>query len=273
MPQRSPFRYPGGKTWLVPYVRQWLGSLLRKPRLFVEPFAGGAIIGLTVAAENLAGHVIIGELDQGVAAVWETILCGDHRWLIQQILDFTMTRENVVGALAREAKRTRDVAFQTVLRNRVQRGGILARGASLVRCGENGRGVASRWYPKTLAKRISAIAEMKDRISFFHGDGFELISRHMKRKSVAFFVDPPYTAGGKRAGRRLYAHSEVDHERLFSMMAKARGAVMLTYDASDEVGKLARRYKLHLEGVPMKTTHHAVMYELVVTNQGSSVSR
>ena len=25
-PQRSPFRYPGGKTWLIPYIRQWLTS-------------------------------------------------------------------------------------------------------------------------------------------------------------------------------------------------------------------------------------------------------
>src|SRR5260370_34987117 len=24
VPQRSPFRYPGGKTWLVPHVRRWL---------------------------------------------------------------------------------------------------------------------------------------------------------------------------------------------------------------------------------------------------------
>ncbi len=27
VPQRSPFRYPGGKTWLVPRIRQWLKSL------------------------------------------------------------------------------------------------------------------------------------------------------------------------------------------------------------------------------------------------------
>src|SRR5687768_13627214 len=41
VPQRSPFRYPGGKTWLVPLVRHWLGTLDRKPSLLVEPFAGG----------------------------------------------------------------------------------------------------------------------------------------------------------------------------------------------------------------------------------------
>jgi len=26
VPQRSPFRYPGGKTWLVPYIRDWFRS-------------------------------------------------------------------------------------------------------------------------------------------------------------------------------------------------------------------------------------------------------
>jgi len=47
IPQRSPFRYPGGKTWFVPIVRQWLRSLDKKPKLLIEPFAGGAIVGLT----------------------------------------------------------------------------------------------------------------------------------------------------------------------------------------------------------------------------------
>jgi len=27
VPQRSPFRYPGGKTWLVPKFRQWMKTL------------------------------------------------------------------------------------------------------------------------------------------------------------------------------------------------------------------------------------------------------
>ena len=47
--QPSPFRYPGGKTWLIPQTSRWLMSLPVKPKLFIEPFAGGAITGLTVA--------------------------------------------------------------------------------------------------------------------------------------------------------------------------------------------------------------------------------
>lgn len=72
VPQRSPFRYPGGKTWLVPYVRQWLASLSSKPAEFFEPFVGGGAVSLTVAFERLAGRVTMVELDPQVAAVWRT---------------------------------------------------------------------------------------------------------------------------------------------------------------------------------------------------------
>ena len=44
VPQRSPLRYPGGKTWLIPHIRAWLGAIDPKPRLLIEPFAGGAIV-------------------------------------------------------------------------------------------------------------------------------------------------------------------------------------------------------------------------------------
>jgi DNA adenine methylase len=36
-----------------------------------------------------------------------------------------------------------------------------------------------------------------------------------KDKDAVFFIDSPYTAGGKRAGSRLYTHFEVDHEKTF----------------------------------------------------------
>ena len=60
VPQRSLFRYPGGKTWLVPQIRRWLWSKQNSPAELIEPFAGGGIIGLTAAAENLAQHVTHG---------------------------------------------------------------------------------------------------------------------------------------------------------------------------------------------------------------------
>src|SRR5689334_10010385 len=97
VPQRSVFRYPGGKTWLVPRIRRWLRS---HPTSFVEPFAGGGIVSLTVAAENLASQVIMVELDQQVAAVWKVLLEGDAEWLAKRIVTFDLTEESLAEVLA-----------------------------------------------------------------------------------------------------------------------------------------------------------------------------
>src|ERR1041385_6677809 len=79
VPQRSPFRYPGGKTWLVPYIRSWLGSKRSPVCVLVEPFAGGGIVGLTAGFEGLADHVVLVEKDENIAALWNTILGGQAK--------------------------------------------------------------------------------------------------------------------------------------------------------------------------------------------------
>jgi DNA adenine methylase len=267
VPQRSPFRYPGGKSWLIPWVRQWLQELPFRPSEFVEPFAGGGSMGLMVAMEGRADCVVMGERDEAIAAVWKVILSGNAEQLIDRILHFRITRDNVVEELARRARGANDLAFQTLLRNRVQHGGIMAPGASLIKKGENGRGIASRWYPKTLARRIHAIASHRERIVFAHVDAFDLIPTHLSNRRAAFFIDPPYTAGGKRAGRRLYLHCEIDHSRLFALMKRAKGAVMLTYDDAPEVRELAKRHGFVVNRVPMSNTHHDTLFELVITNR------
>jgi DNA adenine methylase len=152
VPQRSPFRYPGGKTWLVPFARAWLHSLPRKPRLFVEPFAGGGSIALTVAFESLADRVVMVELDKDVAAVWETLFNGQGKWLAARIMDFDVSVESAKEELATIPSSARQRAFQTILKNRVYYGGIMAHGSAMIRHGENGKGIKSRWYPTTLKR-------------------------------------------------------------------------------------------------------------------------
>src|SRR5437867_12641482 len=95
IPQRSPFRYPGGKTWLVPYVRIWLSSITPPVKELIEPFAGGSIVGLTAAFENLASKVTLIELDPDVASVWKTILGGNANWLASKVVGFNVTADSV----------------------------------------------------------------------------------------------------------------------------------------------------------------------------------
>lgn len=259
VPMRSPFRYPGGKTWFVPYVRKWLRKLGGNVEL-IEPFAGGGIVSLTAAIENLAKKVIMVEKDEDVAAVWRTILGQEGKWLAEQITNIEITPENVRAVLKKHATSVRERAFITILKNRLHHGGILAYGAGFIKNGENGKGLRSRWYPGTLKKRIMAITEIRSKIEFIHGDGLEIIEKNLEHKDAAFFIDPPYT----KTGRRLYKYHEINHERLFDLSKNISGDLLITYDDAPEIEALALKQNFEVEKVLMKTTHHTKKYELVI---------
>lgn len=261
VPQRSPFRYPGGKTWLIPTIRKWLKQDLTKKEL-IEPFAGGGIVSLTAAFENLAHDVLMIELDPEIAAVWEVIFSDNNKWLAEKINTFHLTLENVRFELEKPNKEIKDIAFCTILKNRIFHGGIITKGSGLIKNGENGKGIHSRWYPKTLKDRINSINYVKNKITFKSADAFDVIEFYINNKNKYFFIDPPYTV----AGKRLYTHFEIDHVKLFSLVSKLKGKFLLTYDDTQEIRDLADRFELPHKTIPMKTTHHLEKNELLISD-------
>jgi DNA adenine methylase len=260
VPQRSPFRYPGGKTWAIPTVRKWLAQGYAK--LLIEPFVGGGIVSLTASAEFLVENVLMIELDKEVSAVWQTIIGDDNEWLAQRILSFDLTIDNVQAEIEKEEKSIRDRAFCTILKNRTYHGGILAKGSGLLKHGENGKGILSRWYPETLAKRIRDISKYKEKIQTVEGDAFDYIDKYKDNEDCYFFIDPPYFV----AGRRMYTHFDIDHEHLFKLTSQIKGKFLLTYDNADEIVELAKKYNLRYTTIPMKTTHHLEKRELLISD-------
>ena len=264
VPQRSPLRYPGGKTWLIPHIREWLKT---PAPVLVEPFAGGGIVSLTAVMEGLVAQALMVDLDRDVSSFWRSAL--EHPDdLMARIIQFEPDRR-MVQRLSQEAPRNViDHGFRTLVLNRTRRGGVLAPGAALTKNGENGNGIASRWYPDTLVKRLRAIAACTDRLMFCEGDGVRMLELLCARQDARFFVDPPYTAvGGKRAGSRLYAHNAVDHARIFRALADTRADFLMTYDCSPEIVALVREHGFHGVVVEMKNGHHAILPELVITRE------
>lgn len=262
---RSPFRYPGGKTWLVPLTRRWLASFQQPMPNFVEPFAGGGIVGLSALFDANVETLTLVETDSNVGSVWQTIVNGDGPELAKRIVDFDVTEENVRNLLAASLAFD-DIlgrALTTIVRNRVQRGGIMAQGAGLVRNGENGRGLKSRWYPETLRNRLLDLHfySQNSKIAFQSGDGIKFIRENRKDKRIGWFIDPPYTI----AGRRLYTHSDVDHELLFEETGRLAGPFLMTYDDTEHIRKLVKKQNFQFVKIPMKSTHHIVKNELLIS--------
>ena len=264
VPQHSPLRYPGGKTWLVPHIRKWLDP---KPEILIEPFAGGAIVSLTAVMEDLAPAAVMLEIDRDVAAFWRSALESGAA-LGKRVRNFEPTHERVREIENKVPRTDEEHGFRTLVLNRTRWGGILAPGASLLNRGENGKGILSRWYPETLAERLAAIEGAADRIEFREENSMETLPALLERSGprAAVFLDPPYTAPtGKRAGSRLYAHADIDHAMLFSMMAEHDSNFLMTYDAAPEIVDLVRQHDFHAVRVLRKNTHHNRMAELVIT--------
>ncbi len=267
VPQRSPLRYPGGKTWLIPHIREWLRRT--KPEILIEPFAGGAVVSLTAVMEDLAESAIMVEIDRDVAAFWRSVL-ESGATLQEWIGKFDPTLDRLREIEKSPPGSVVEHGFRTLVLNRTRRGGVLANGASFCKTGENGRGLRSRWYPETLASRLAAIQEYSDRLAFAEGDGMKLLPILLRGwgSNAAVFIDPPYTAaGGKMAGSRLYEHSSIDHAALFGMLADHGSNFLMTYDAAPEIVELVHKHGFCAVALSMKSGHHNRLVELVITSE------
>jgi len=212
--------------------------------------------------EGFCDNAVLADLDPHISSVWRVIFSRQYEQLARRIESFEFNTDTVRETLSRQPSDTIERAFRTVLLNRVSRGGILAPGAGLVKNGENGKGMASRWYPQTLAQRIRAIGERRHSFSFTESDGIELIREWSKSTVAAIFIDPPYPG----AGRRLYSCHELDHHRLFEVSSEIAGQYLMTYDDHFLPSELASRYEMEIRRMPMKSTHHIRKYELLISS-------
>jgi DNA adenine methylase len=259
-PHISPFRYPGGKTWLIPFFHNWASNKPEKS-VIVEPFAGGASITLSCLETNICKHAILIELDPNIAAVWKTILGRDWKRLVEKIKNFKPNITSLERELKETSISTFERAWQTILLNRINHGGITAAGSGRLRKGEAGKGIGSRWYPETLVSRIERIRLLRSRIEFVQGDGLKFIKGGSEARSI-FFIDPPYP----KAGRRLYDCWDVDHAGLFTAMSRLDSPFVATYEKTSEVQKLAQTHRFQIKSTVMFSRLHRTKQELLISN-------
>lgn len=269
----SPLRYPGGKSWLIPRIETWLHSINSSRRhRFIEPFAGGANVGLTMLEKGKVGSLTIVELDKKVCAFWKLTL-DDPDWLIETIREFDPTIENLVIRLKSQPTGYRKLGFQTLLRNRTSRAGVIAGRAGILNRGERNRGPFSRWYPETLIKRIQRIKALRSKITLIAGDGLGHLYARRDKKNDIYFIDPPYSLSQNGAGRRLYSHFDIPHEDLLKALSHLTGRYLVTYDANPNVENLAIIHNLKFKKVLMRTSHHAIKHELLISDNLDWISR
>ena len=74
MRNASPLRYPGGKWRVAPFFERLIALNFESPPVYVEPYAGGASLALSLLFLNKVSQVFLNDLDPAIYSFWYCIL-------------------------------------------------------------------------------------------------------------------------------------------------------------------------------------------------------
>jgi D12 class N6 adenine-specific DNA methyltransferase len=125
----SPLRYPGAKSGLAAIIAELItvsSGLLGSPKLFVEPFAGGASTALRLAGSGIVDRILLADADPLVTRFWQ-VAAADTEYLIDRMWNepVTLERWDYWRSWHPAHPADRDVAVKCLFLNRTTFSGIL----------------------------------------------------------------------------------------------------------------------------------------------------
>jgi DNA adenine methylase len=230
----SPLRYPGGKGRLAKFVAGLLDHQQPRPSRYVEPFAGGAGVGLRLLVDEYVDEIVINDLNPGIAAFWRAVFERPDD-LLERLAGCEVTVEEwrrQREVYLAEPEDDVDLGFALFFLNRTNRSGILD-GRPIGGYDQTGRWkIDARFDREGLEKRLRALSQYGSRVTVCEVDGIDLIENHLTDPASFIYADPPYL--GK--GDHLYLDTLhwSDHVRLAELLGKG-GRWLLTYDADPRI--------------------------------------
>lgn len=234
-PRISPLRYPGGKSKVASLLYQSCNKEHLKN--FIEPFAGGASVGLSLLLSGKIENLYLNDADYGIYALFEIIKCYPLD-LYEKIRKFVPSKEAFYHArtiVENDYKNcnTVEAAWNILVVNRLAFSGI-----SKANCMSN---PFARWNAKELIKRMERIHNFAEHIQVSNMDAIEYIEEKYWLSDATMLIDPPYFKKGKDLYHCFY--QKEDHDKLAWLLDDLYkgmpGADMIvTYDMADYIKEL-----------------------------------
>lgn len=250
----SPLRYPGGKGRLGP----WFASLMHFNGLsggcYVEPFAGGAGVGLFLLLNGHANRIILNDKDPAISTFWK-VAVHHTQDLIDEVNKHAPTMQT--RALAQRILSNpsefndAELAFSALFVNRTSRSGILKAGVVGGKAQTGKYKLDERYSKADIIRRLQLIGNHRSQIEVHHQDAvafLQSISPTLPQKSVVF-LDPPYYVKGSLLYRDFYVHK--DHLEMAQTLQNLSHPVVVTYDTAPEICQMYAH---------MKSAHFSLTY-------------
>lgn len=265
---RSPLRYPGGKSSITPLIKSIIKANNSQPLTYIEPFAGGAGVAINLLLDEMVENIVINDYDKAVYSFWRALKeetealialidntpISIEEWYRQK---FIYTNMNKKYSLA--------LGFAAFYLNRTNRSGILDAGPIGGYAQEGAYTINARFNKTSLIERINAIAQSKSRIKVYNKEirKFieQIIPKH-QQKSLVYF-DPPYYVNGKRLYKNFFVES--DHLEISDYIRNnVECDWVMTYDDKAEMRRIYNDYPMYSYQLTYSAANKGKGSELIV---------
>lgn len=247
----SPLRYPGGKRKLANYISNLITLNQLEDCTYVEAFAGGSSIALSLLFEQYAKKIYINDYDPAVFNFWKSVV-HDTDDFCRLITDTQINMDNwrkQKSILNDENSSILESGFALFFLNRTNRSGIIKAG---VIGGKNQNGnykMDCRFNKVDLIQRIKKIARHKSHIEITNYDAKKLLKKVVEKldQNSLVYLDPPYYV----KGGDLYAHNfqHQDHLKLANAVAKLNHNWVVSYDYVEPIDEMYDQFRRIYYGI------------------------
>ena len=242
MYNKSPLRYPGGKSAIYQIIKNAIITNGLEGCCYVEPFAGGAGIAINLLLDGVVSSIIINDADKAIYSFWRAVIEYPD-WFIQKIETTQITIEEwkrQKEIVEKGKSFSKELGFAAFYLNRTNRSGILSAGP-IGGFNQNGEyKIDCRFNKKKLIEKIKNIVKKKRNIKIYNKDAIVFTKKYLsplsKKMNIFVYFDPPYF----EKGQRLYLnHFNVkDHIYFKQTIECVEFDWILSYDNQEEIKEL-----------------------------------
>ena len=267
MSNPSPLRYPGGKNRLASFVALVIQNLNIQDCTYVEPFAGGAGVALSLLLNGTVKNIVINDYDKAIYSFWRAIK-QEPDALIELINDTPITidqwyKQKEIYSTA--STYSLDLAFATLFLNRTNRSGILNAGpiGGYSQAGEWKLDV--RFDKASIIKKIELIAAHRHNIKVYNKDIISLLRNYTPSfgENVFFYFDPPYYNKGQKLYKNFYGPQ--DHQHIHDIISQEITTPwIMTYDDVDEIAQIYADFEMRRFDLTYSAANKGTASELMI---------
>jgi len=247
---RTPLRYPGGKQKLSAFIAELLDANNLTNGHYVEPYAGGAGVGIELLLSRKVSQIHLNDSDYGIYSFWYSVIHKSEQ-LCEMIARASLTvdewrRQKSIFKKCDRRKKL-ELGFSVFYLNRCNRSGILNAGVIGGLDQTGNYKMDARFSRNDLIGRIEAISNFKDSIHISNFDAEYYIQHYISDLSdnTLIYLDPPYFEKG--GGLYLNAYEKTDHERISKVIQqKIKQHWVLSYDGVPDIINLYKKRRRFL---------------------------